>query len=110
MTTRIQMDQMFGPKDVRLKIFAGSDKWVLQQRSGGSTVTKVVSKLIPVTINHNYHIQMLFNGVNFQVYVDGTLIIDQSAGALPREGNVGFRVQTPLATLTTNTFSGIRVF
>ncbi len=89
---------------IELMMKEESDKWVLKQRNGGRIVARAKA---PLTIDPNvdYKAEIQFDGTNFQVSIDGVLIITmpKAAGTTPF-GTVGFSVKS-----TTGSFGEINV-
>jgi uncharacterized delta-60 repeat protein len=79
-----------------------NDKWVLKQKAGGVVVakTKGSSAILPNTF---YLVKLEFDGTNFNLSVDGTLIATMVAAATPN-GTIGFRVKN-----TTGDYAFIQV-
>jgi hypothetical protein len=87
---------------VELLMKEENDRWVLKQRSGGAIVAK--GKILQ-TINPNvsYVARVAYDGTNFQVSIDGVLLLTLPAGA-PASGTIGFQSKN-----TTGSFGYIQV-
>jgi uncharacterized delta-60 repeat protein len=79
-----------------------NDKWVMKQKAGGVVVAKAKgsSTILPNTF---YLVKLEFDGTNFKLSVDGTLLATMPAGATPN-GTIGFRVKN-----TTGDYAFIQV-
>ena len=68
-----------------------NDKWILRQRVNGSLVakTKGIATILP---NVFYDVKVTFDGVNFELFVDGVSLATLPASAAPN-GTLGFRVK-----------------
>jgi uncharacterized delta-60 repeat protein len=79
-----------------------SDKWVMKQKSGGVVVAKAKGSatILPNTF---YLVKLEFDGTNFNLSVDGTLITSMVAAVTPN-GTIGFRVKN-----TTGDYAFIQV-
>lgn len=69
-----------------------NDRWVIKQRFNGSVVkAKAIQQIDPLT---TYNVEVTFDGTNFRLYVNGTLMITMSKapGSTPN-GTVGFQVK-----------------
>jgi hypothetical protein len=80
---------------VEVMMNPGTDKWTLKQYSNGVLVRKTKSAK---TINNNtaYKVKILYNGTNFEVYVDDVLIMTMAAGVTPF-GTFGFQAKATSA-------------
>lgn len=78
-------------------------KWVLKQRAAGKSLakSKAISAIDPTG---EYHIVLGYDGVNFNLEVNGSLILTMQAIA-PPFGNVGFKSKSSLGA-----FRGIWVY
>jgi hypothetical protein len=67
---------------VELLMDPATDKWIFKQYANGNVVAK---RKVTKTIDTNtvYKVKMLFNGTNFEVYIDDVLSITIAAGATP---------------------------
>ena len=93
---------------VELQLWDDKNRFILKQVSAGTTLaTQTVSRT--VNANTYYHIKIVFNGANFQVYVDNVLIITLSPGNTP-SGKVGFKTWSPNNKSKTSSFKGIVVY
>jgi hypothetical protein len=92
-----------GSNRVDLIMKENNDVWILKQRSNGRVVAKMKASAT-IDPNVNYHVLLIFDGTNFQLIVDGTVLFTVPAGATP-SGNVGFKVKN-----TTGTFQSIIVY
>ena len=92
-----------GRNRVDLIMNEGKNVWMLRQRSNGGLVAKAKASAT-IDPNVNYHVLLSFDGTNFQLIVDGTVLFTVPAGATP-SGNVGFKVKN-----TTGTFQSIIIF
>ena len=79
-------------------------KWLLKQRVNGSVVAKTKA-LVPINPNQFYTATITFDGAQFQVVVDGNLLITlpKAAGSNPN-GTIGFQSKA-----TTGSFGYILV-
>jgi hypothetical protein len=77
---------------VELRMMPQKDKWVLKQVSNGSTVAKQKGLFPNLSAGVNYQIQISYNGSQFQVTVNGNLIITMPDGA-SAFGIAGYRVK-----------------
>lgn len=68
-----------------------NDKWVLKQKAGGVVVTKTKGSAV-ILPNTFYQVKLEFDGTNFNLSVDGTLLATMLAAATPN-GTIGFRVK-----------------
>jgi uncharacterized delta-60 repeat protein len=68
-----------------------TNKWILRQRVNGAIVakTKGAATILP---NVFYNVRVTFDGVNFELFVDGISLATLPAFAAPN-GTVGFRVK-----------------
>jgi hypothetical protein len=67
---------------VELLMDPSTDKWTLKQHVNGNVVAKrKVTKAIDP--NTTYKVKVVFDGTNFEVYIDDVLSITVSAGAMP---------------------------
>ncbi len=68
-----------------------NDKWILRQRVNGSIVakTKGTATILP---NVFYDVKVTFDGVKFELFVDGVSLATLPAFAAPN-GTLGFRVK-----------------
>lgn len=89
---------------IELMMKEESDKWVLRQRSAGKIVARVKASLT-IDPNVDYKAEIQFDGTNFQVSIDGVLIITmpKAAGTTPF-GTIGFSAKS-----TTGSFGEINV-
>lgn len=76
---------------VELMMKEENDKWVLKERINGAIVakTKMVSVINPNTF---YRARITFNGTQFQVFIDGNLLMSLNAVG-PHNGTVGFQAK-----------------
>ncbi len=87
---------------VELMMKEESDRWVLKQRSGDLVVAKA-KILQTIDPNVNYVARISYDGTNFQVTIDGVLLLTLPAGA-PASGTVGFQAKG-----TTGSFGYIQI-
>ncbi len=93
---------------VELQVWDDKNKFVLKQYVSGVTqAQKTLART--VTTNAYYHIKLLFDGSNFKVYVDGTLIITLAPAVTP-SGKVAFRSWSNNSQIKTSSFKGIVVY
>lgn len=87
---------------VELLMKEENDRWVLKQRSGGAVVAKgkILQTIDP---NVSYVTRITYDGTNFQVTIDGALLLTLPAGA-PASGTIGFESKN-----TTGSFGYIQV-
>jgi hypothetical protein len=87
---------------VELLMKEENDRWVLKQRSGGAIVAKgkILQTIDP---NVGYVARIAYDGTNFQVTIDGVLLLSLPAGA-PASGTIGFQSKN-----TTGSFGYIQV-
>jgi Putative Ig domain len=79
-----------------------TDRWVVKQKSGVVVAKgKAQSTILP---NTDYLVRITYNGSQFQLFVDNTLLLTLTAGASVN-GTVGFQSKA-----TTGSFSNITVF
>jgi parallel beta-helix repeat protein len=76
---------------VEIGLYRDKGKVILKQKSGGSIVAKK-SSAQSLQIGVNYLVSTSFDGTNFSVSLDGTLLFTVPAGAVPA-GRVAFRVK-----------------
>jgi hypothetical protein len=88
---------------VALTMDETNQNWILEQRSNGKTVDRV-KRYLWIGTDVFYHAKLQFDGINFYVYVDNTLLITMRARTTPY-GNFGFRVRN-----TTSYFQEIKVY
>ncbi len=89
---------------VELLMKEEKDFWVLKQRSNGSVVAKAKGAAT-IDPNTTYDAKIVFDGNQFQLYINNTLLITlpKAAGTNPN-GTVGFQLK-----LTTGSFDSINV-
>lgn len=82
---------------IELLIKQERDTWILKQRANGSIVkkTKVTS---PVAINTSYRVDIAFDGTQFTVSVDGSLLMTLTPAAPVPSGVIGFEVKNTTAS------------
>jgi hypothetical protein len=61
--------------------------------SEGSRVVRKAKGLIPINPNQTYVDRIVFDGANFNVYIDGALIITMAPGGTVPQGTAGFKVK-----------------
>lgn len=85
--------------DIELIVSEESDKLVLKQRSGGSVVAKAKG-IVPggVVPNVPLVIRVAFDGTQFAVSVNGTLLFTMTAAAPVSTGTVGFAAKNTTAS------------
>jgi hypothetical protein len=94
--------------NVELQIWDDKNRFVLKQMSAGTVLaSQTVSRT--VATGTYYHIKLVFNGSNFQVYVDNVLIITLAPGNTP-SGKAGFKTWSPNNKTKTSSFKGIVVY
>jgi hypothetical protein len=103
--TLITLQAWFMNGSNRVDLLMKEDKnvWMLRQRSGGRVVTKAKASAT-IDPNVNYHVQLSFDGTNFQLIVDGAVLFTVPAGANPL-GNAGIKVKN-----TTGTFQSFTIY
>lgn len=79
-----------------------SDRWILKQRLNGAIVAKQKATSV-IDVNTFYVASVTFDGLNFEVRIDGALLITLPAGGIPN-GTVGFQSKR-----TTGNFDYIQV-
>jgi hypothetical protein len=81
---------------VELMMKEENDKWVLKERINGAIVakTKMISVINPNTF---YRARITFNGTQFQVFIDGNLLMSLNAVG-PHTGTVGFQAKGTAAS------------
>lgn len=90
---------------VELMMKEESDKWVLKQHSGGVVVAKQKGLQI-IDPNTDYDAEISFDGTNFQVMINGQLLITMPKfGGTSPSGTVGFQIKA-----TTGSFDFVSVF
>ena len=84
---------------VELQMKEGSDLWLFKQVANGSLVAK---KKVSAVINPNttYDAKIVYTGTQFQVYINGTLLITvpKGTGTNPN-GTLGFEVKATSASI-----------
>lgn len=88
---------------VELLMKEEQDKWVLKHRISGKNISKTKA-LLAIQPNTDYRARISFDGIVFQVFIDGVEIININ-GTLPADGEPGFKVKA-----TTGTFGEILVY
>ena len=88
---------------VELLLKVNANTWDLIQKSAGKNAAKQ-SFAQNLSVNTNYRAKISFDGTQFKVYINGTLIITMPAGAAP-SGKFGFGADN-----TTGTFREIVVY
>ena len=80
---------------MELLVKQAGGKLIFKQRSGGTILAKAKAT---TTINPNvfYDMRMVFDGTNFQVFVDNSLLMTVPAAATPN-GTVAFQVKNTTA-------------
>src|SRR5205823_8889757 len=78
------------------------NQWLIRQKIGGKWLVKTKGAAT-ITPNVSYDVKVIFDGTNFQLFVDGTLLVTMKAAG-PAQGTVGFQVKN-----TTGTFGMISV-
>ncbi|HSE43279.1 MAG TPA: hypothetical protein VLH08_21145, partial [Acidobacteriota bacterium] len=75
-----------------------NNAWVLKQRSNGTVVAKGKgsANILP---NVSYNVELNFDGTNFTLRVDGTLLITMPAGASVPSGTVGYQSRGTTVTV-----------
>ena len=76
---------------VEVLLVPGSGKVQFKQRANGTVVAKA-KKDFTLNPNTSYDVEIVYLSSNFQVLVNGNLLLDLPAGAFP-DGTVGFRVK-----------------
>lgn len=81
---------------VELMMKEENDKWVLKERINGAIVakTKMISVINPNTF---YRARITFDGTQFQVFIDGNLLMSLNAVG-PHNGTVGFEAKGTVAS------------
>lgn len=94
--------------NVELVAMNDKNKWLLKHKSNGNTVAK--AKFIKtVDLNHDYHVQLSYDGANLTVFLDGVQIMQIATPVVP-SGTVGFRVKSTTGVNATASFREITVF
>jgi hypothetical protein len=88
---------------VELIMDLGHDKWILKQFNLGAVVAVKKFPLL-IDASTNYNVNISYNGSDFAVSIDGSLIMIMPAGAAP-SGNVGFKVKDATANFDQITVS-----
>ncbi len=88
---------------VELLMKQESGTWMLKQKSNGRIVAKQKA-LLPINPNQFYNAQISFDGTQFHVSVDGTVVITMKAVGVVPAGTVGYQVKN-----TTGSFGSINV-
>ncbi|MCI0611614.1 hypothetical protein L0244_01355, partial [bacterium] len=88
---------------VELLMKQESGTWMLKQKSNGRIVAKQKA-LLPINPNQFYNAQISFDGTQFQVSIDGTVVITMNAVGVVPAGTVGYQVKN-----TTGSFGSINV-
>jgi Putative Ig domain/Proprotein convertase P-domain len=81
---------------IELMMKEENDKWILKQRSAGSVVAKKKVSL-PIDPNVSYTVVVVYNGTDFQVTIDGSLVITLTPAASVPSGTVGFQNRKTVA-------------
>lgn len=92
---------------VEVRLMEDKDKVLLIQKSGGIKAAKA-SAAMTIDPGIAYNLQVSYNGTNFQVFLNGAMILDEPAGAIP-SGNAAFRVKSTTGTATTGFLMDISV-
>ena len=77
---------------VELRMMPEKNKWVLKQVSNGSAVAKEKGLSPNLSAGVNYQVQVSYDGSQFEVTIDGNLLITMQDGA-SAFGIAGFRVK-----------------
>jgi hypothetical protein len=93
---------------VEVRLMPDRGKVLLKQKSNGITVLKK-SVVQSLSAGVDYHLQASYNGVNFQIFLNGLLILDQPAGAVPA-GLVAFRIKSTNGASINASFHQIVVY
>ncbi len=95
---------------VELTMMEKKDKWLLKQRSGGNQVARDSLKET-IEPNVTYHVLITFNGSNFQVFIDDSVIpiLDVPAGAIPN-GGLAVRVKSAKESVVEAKFDEFLVY
>ena len=79
---------------IELMMNEQGDSWVLKQKVNKSVVAKAKG-LATINPNTTYDVRITFNGTQFQVFIDNTLLITMPKGAGTNPtGTVGFQVRS----------------
>ena len=78
-------------------------RWILKQRANNRVVAKQKA-ILPINANQFYDVQITFTGTQFEVRIDGVLVITMNSGASVPTGTVGYQVRD-----TTGSFGNIAV-
>jgi hypothetical protein len=90
-------------ENVELQMNQRMGRWILKQRSNNQIVKKQKA-VLPINENQFYDVQITFNGTQFEVRVDGVVVITMNPAATVSTGTVGFQVKK-----TTGSFGTIDV-
>lgn len=102
---RVSLFGWYQGKDVNVELMMKeeSDRWIIKERSGGTTKKAKGNRTIDPNVS--YKVRLAFNGSDFRLFVDGQLIIIMAKGPeTSPSGTVGFQVKK-----TTGTFAEIGV-
>jgi choice-of-anchor B domain-containing protein len=80
-----------------------SGTWILKQKSDGRILAKQKA-LLPINPNQFYNVQLNFDGTQFNVSIDGNVVITMNAAGSVPTGTVGYQVKN-----TTGSFGSINV-
>jgi hypothetical protein len=82
----------FDPKtNVQLMMNEQGDSWTLKQKVNNNTVAKKKG-LATINPNTTYDVRITYNGTQFQVYINNTLLITMPKGAgTSPTGTIGFQ-------------------
>ena len=80
---------------VELQMKAQTGKWVLEQRINGKVVAKKKARMV-IAQNTSYDVRLVYDGVEFRLYVDQQLAIRMQSVGTP-QGTVGFQTRNASA-------------
>ncbi|HSE40105.1 MAG TPA: choice-of-anchor B family protein [Acidobacteriota bacterium] len=103
--SRISLFAWFVDRRNTLELQMNQEKgrFILKQKVNGTTVAKQKS-VQPINTNQFYDVRVTFTGTQFEVRVDGVLVITMNSGGAVPAGTVGFQVKN-----TTGSFGSIVV-
>lgn len=85
---------------VELRMMPEKDKWILKQVSNGSSVAKQKGPFLGLSAGVNYQVQITYDETQFQVFINGTLLITMQDGA-SAFGIAGYRVKASTPVIAT---------
>lgn len=83
------------------------NKWQLTHKMNG--VTKSANVALPIQTGVTNHVKITYDGQNFQLAVNGVVVVAAMPPAGPPQGTVGFRVKSKKVSVTAH-FDSISVY